>query len=222
MHTRTMTLPRTATPIRSEARDKVVHDFRALVDGDGWDRLAPAIRERFAAKCAGALNRYHGTMHVVRCNPAGWLLAQVSRAFGTPLAPFAGTEVPTCVDVFDDARSGGIVWRRCYHFRGKAPVTVRSTKVVSDGGRLLECVGAGFGMFLKVYERHGALHFESTDYFWRLGGWTFVLPELLTPGTAHVVHADEGGGWFRFTMRITHPWLGETYFQDGVFREEAD
>ena len=40
---------------------------------------------------------------------------------------------------------------------------------------------------------------------------------LLTPGAAHVVHEDQGGDRFRFTLRFAHPIAGETFFQTGVF-----
>jgi hypothetical protein len=37
-------------------------------------------------------------------------------------------------------------------------------------------------------------------------------------GTTHMEHRDEGNGWFRFTMTVTHPLLGEVFFQTGRFR----
>jgi hypothetical protein len=36
----------------------------------------------------------------------------------------------------------------------------------------------------------------------------------------HVVHADLGGGWFRFQIAVHHKLLGETFFQDGIFAAE--
>ncbi len=45
------------------------------------------------------------------------------------------------------------------------------------------------------------------------------LPHLLTPGDAHVVHRDEGDGWFRFTLSFRHRLFGETYFQEGLFHQ---
>ena len=76
-------------------------------------------------------------------------------------------------------------------------------------------------MTLAVFERRGALHFRSRRYFWQFDGWRVWLPRLLTPGTAHVVHTDHGDGSFSFTMTVSHPWLGETFFQDGRFRALA-
>lgn len=193
-------------------------DFAALVGAAGWARLSPAIRARFSAKGAAASVTYDGIMEAVRSSLAGLLLAQFCRMVGTPLAPWRGTDVPVSVRVYEAADAGGIVWERVYRFPEKAPVTVRSTKVLTPDGALLECVGGGFGMRLKVFERDGRLHFVSIRYFWQCGPWRIPLPRLLTPGAAHVIHTDEGGGLFRFTMTFQHPILGETYFQDGVFR----
>ncbi|HUH85157.1 MAG TPA: DUF4166 domain-containing protein, partial [Stellaceae bacterium] len=75
------------------------------------------------------------------------------------------------------------------------------------------------GMTLALAESQGALHFRSTEYFWRWRRWRLALPRWLTPGEMHVVHADLGGGRFRFAIAITHPLFGEIIRQDGVFRE---
>jgi hypothetical protein len=48
------------------------------------------------------------------------------------------------------------------------------------------------------------------------------LPALLSPGTTHVEHFDEAGGWFRFTMTVTHPFFGEMFYQTGRFRAAGE
>ena len=196
-------------------------NFQTLIGAAAWARLPMAVRERFACHAADAVTQYNGAMEVVRCSVSGYFLAQLCRLFGTPLAPFQGTHVPMTVRVYEDGQKGGIVWERIYHFPGKRPIAVRSTKVFAQNNHLLECVGGGFGMRLKVFEEDRKLHFLSTDYFWKGLGLTIPLPKWVSPGTAHVIHTDEGNGWFRFTMTIEHPVLGETFFQDGSFREEA-
>ena len=116
----------------------------------------------------------------------------------------------------------GTEWKRVYYFPDRVPVTVRSAKVMDRDNRLLEVVGGGFGMRLQLQERDRALHFISTRYFWEGLGFRIWLPDLLTPGIAHVVHSDIGGGRFRFTITMTHALLGELFYQDGVFEEEGE
>ena len=201
--------------------DGTIHaGFEGLVGAAGWRRLTPMIRSRFGASAESSDTHYVGAMASVRCSFAGYLLAQVCRLIGTPLAPYEGTDVPITVHVHEDAAKGGVAWDRKYFFAGRAPITVTSTKVIEQGRLLLECVGGGFGMRLRVFEKNGALHFLSQQYFWRCGAIRLRLPAWLTPGVAHVVHSDLGGGRFRFEMTIEHPLLGETFYQDGSFQEE--
>jgi hypothetical protein len=198
-------------------------DFERLVGADGWARLPAAVRARFAHRpLPGQAVRYRGVMHEVACSRAGFGLAQLCRLVGTPLAPWPGRDVPTDI-VLRDARAGsGIVWERVYRYQGHAPVLVRSLKRLAADGALLECVGGGLGMRLAVFEQDGALHFRSVQYFWRLAGWHVPLPDLLTPGVAHVVHRDLGDDRFRFDMTFEHRLLGVVFRQSGIFRHQGD
>jgi hypothetical protein len=194
--------------------------FRVLLGELAWRRLVPAVRARFATKPApGCEILYRGTMMVVRASPVGRIIAQLCRLIGTPLAPYCGRDVPVSVRLRLDADGRGIVWERTYHFPGRAPATCISVKRAEAAG-LAEIVGAGIGMALTLAEHQGALHFRSTGYFWRWRGRRLAVPRWLTPGEMHVVHADLGGGRFRFAIAVTHPFFGEIIRQDGVFAEE--
>jgi hypothetical protein len=207
---------KTATDPRQIQSDPL---YREILGEAAWQRLAPAVRLRFGLKPGrGEAFRYEGVMAEVRCSRAGWLLAQLLRMIGTPLAPYSGRHVPTIVEVLPERHGAGLLWRRVYRFAGRAPVAVSSIKRPDGDGGLLEAVGGGFGMELEVFERDGRLHFMSRRYFWQLGPLRLPLPAVLAPGLLHVVHGDEGGGRFRFTLSTVHPWLGETFYQDGVFR----
>ena len=196
-------------------------DMAKAVGAAGWRRLDPAIRARFARDVkAGEVKAYEGVMSEVACSKAGWLLAQACRLLGTPLATAAGRQVPTTVLVYPDPAGRGTLWDRIYFFPGKRPVTVRSSKVLDEESRLLERVGGGFGMVLRVFERDRALHMVSQQYFLEWRGRRAYLPALLTPGTAHVIHSDEGGGRFRFRLTITHRALGALFVQDGRFADD--
>ncbi len=208
------------------ASDKVTADggipeFERLVGRAGWQRLAGDIRSRFSEKPKpGRPIRYVGIMQAVQCSWAGLLLAQLCRLIGTPFAPYRGSDVPVRISLRHSTQADAVIWDREYRYARRAPVLVRSTKVSTPQG-LLECIGYGLGMQLAVFEAKGELHFLSQRYFWRIGGFTLNLPHLLSPGTAHVVHADLGGGRFRFTMRIRHRLLGTVFYQDGIFARDG-
>jgi len=181
--------------------------------------LPIAIQKRFSEKPAvGAPIIYDGVMQRVQASALGCVLAQLCRRLDTPFDLHRGDDVPVKIRLLADA-SGGTVWEREYRHAGHAPVVVRSTKRVDDSGGLLECVGGGIGMRLAVFEANRALHFLSLYYVWRIGRRTIRLPAWLTPGTAHVVHADLGDGTFRFTMTIRHRLFGRLFQQEGTFRQ---
>jgi hypothetical protein len=148
------------------------------------------------------------------------MLAQFCRLTGTPFAPWRGRDVPVAITLRAVPGKDAIIWDREYSYPARAPVLVRSVKHTGRDGRLLECVGGGFGMSLDVYEENSALHFRSRRYFWRCGNRLLWLPKALTPGTTHVVHQDLGDGSFRFVMTVRHPLFGTLFHQDGIFRRE--
>jgi hypothetical protein len=192
-------------------------DFEALLGPAAWAGLAPAVRARFGVHPAQYRTGYEGALDV-RASLAGRLLAQLCRLIGTPLAPWTGADVPMRVDVWLDGE-GALVWDRTYHFAGRDPITVTSRKLAAANGDLLEVIRGGLGMALQVSVEDAALHFRSTGYFATLAGRRMLIPRLLTPGRAHVVHRDEGGGHFRFILNFQHPWLGETFHQEGLFAD---
>jgi hypothetical protein len=211
---------RSTAPLAKRARGRAADpDFRALLGEAAWARLPAAVQARFAAGAHAGLCVYAGRMSV-RASPLGWAFAQVCRLIGTPLAPWTGEDVPVEVSVSPAAR-GGVTWARLYRFAGHAPARVSSRKLMSPKGDLLEVVRGGLGMRLSVVEEDGALVFRSLGYLLQAGPWVLPLPQVLTPGCAWVEHRDLGGGAFRFSLRFTHAWAGETMFQTGVFHDPA-
>ena len=179
-----------------------------------WSRLPPSVRVRFADSFTQA--QYAGTFETVRASLAGRLLAFLCRLIGTPVAPYTGTNVPAVVRVYADGQ-GGVVWERRYAFPGRRVCVVTSSKRCTTRGAMVETLPCGLVMPLEIFERGGVLHFLSTGYYFSWLGVRLALPDFLPPGCTHVEHIDEGGGWFRFTMTVTHRWLGEVYFQTGRF-----
>lgn len=205
-------------PARWRPRGRAGHvDFMRLVGRRAWGELPEAVRARFGADAHRRRTIYAGEM-TVRASALGQAFAHACRLIGTPLAPWTGEDVPTTVEVYPHP-AGGIVWERTYGFAGRRPVRVSSTKMLDRRGELMEVVRGGLGMALAVSVEDRALHFRSRHYFVTLAGLKLRIPGVLTPGAAHVVHRDEGGGTFRFTMRFVHPFAGETLFQEGLFRD---
>lgn len=191
--------------------------FRRLIGLEAWRRLPECVRARFGVKpTPGGAIRFAGRMETIAATWPARLMAQLCRLIGGPLPWRTGSGVPAAITL--SAAEGGIVWERSYRFPDGAAVRARSVKV--DGGsELIERIGGGFEMRLRVSADAHAIHFDVTGYRWRLGPIALAWPIVLTPGRLRVSHADIDGRQFRFTLVATHPLLGETVRQDGVFVE---
>jgi hypothetical protein len=205
--TRTLTSKRVGTGNR--------HGLRDVIGTEAWNRLPEAVRERFA-DTAEAVS-YAGAFEVVRASALGRVFAWLGTLFGTLVAPRVEDDVEARVLVRPNAR--GVAWDREYRWADGARHLVRSTKVVTGDGKLIEKLPARLCMPLDTYEEGGVLHFVSRGYYFDLGylGFKLWLPGLLSPGVTHVEHIDLGHGWFRFTMTVMHPLFGEMFFQTGRF-----
>lgn len=190
--------------------------------GKSWHQLHPAVQRRFNR--LPTLDKpiiYRGVMEEVACSKAGWLFALLTKIIGNPLSPYQGKNIPMDVVLTTEPNKLGVYWCRTYYFPDHKPFSVTSVKK-DDGGRMMEMVGGGFGMFLDVYAENGELHFKSTRYFWKCLNWYVPLPHWLSPGETHVIHQDLGEGHFRFTITMDHPILKRTFYQTGVFHEQQD
>jgi hypothetical protein len=207
--THARTLPFVTPRLMTGAR----HGLRTVLGAAAWERLPEAVRERFA-EATGPVD-YAGAFEVVRASPVGRLFAWLGTLVGTPVAPRTGNHVEARVRVRPN--TFGVEWIREYRWADGAVDRVLSTKVVA-GGRLIERLPARLCMPLDTYVEGGVLHFVSRGYYVDTGfGLKLWLPGLLTPGVTHVEHIDLEHGWFRFTMTVTHPLLGEIFFQTGRF-----
>lgn len=210
--TDTRTLPRQLIDTHPETGTR--HGLRDVLGSEAWYRLPEAVRERFAAT-AGAVT-YAGAFEIVRASWLGQVFAWLGTMFGTPVAPRSGANV--AARVFVRPHAGGVDWNREYRWNDGGRHLVRSTKVVTGDGHLIEKMPARLCMPLAVHEAGGVLHFVSRAYYFDLGfGLRLPLPLFFSPGVTRVEHIDLGHGWFRFTLAVIHPLFGEMFFQTGRF-----
>ena len=187
--------------------------IESLLGEAAWRRLPAAVRSRFPDPAVTV--DYVGEFEIVRASILGRFIAWFCLLLGTPVVARTGKHIPAVVRVGPTDR--GVTWNREYRWPGSAACIVRSTKVIGADGTLVEELPARLCMPLEVYESGGILHFVSRGYYFNLGLWHLWLPHALSPGTTHVEHQDEGHGWFRFTMTVTHPLFGELFYQTGRF-----
>lgn len=195
--------------------------YQSLLGDKSWARLHSDIQKRFSSAYAHRAVIYRGVMQKIYLSGAGRFLAQACRLIGTPLALYAGTDVPIEVKVYPDFKLKGMTWDRYYFYSHKKTNRIRSTKCIQKDNRLIEVVGSGFGMYLKAYERNAAIYFRSTKYFFQLAMLRITIPDLCTPGETTVSQSVNSDGSFEFRLDVVHPLLGLVFKQVGNFREIA-
>lgn len=194
--------------------------FRALVGETGWSRLPAAVQWRFSKRLAPrAVLLYSGEVLETRLSRAGKLLSFLARAIGAPLPLDDGMTGGATVAVMENPGLGGQSWTRTYARAGQFPQVIHSAKCFSGPTGLEEHVGCGIGMSLAVAEEEGALVFRSVRYFLAVGRARVPIPRRLEPGAMEIVHRDEGGGAFLFTLALRHPRLGVLVRQTARFRD---
>ena len=193
----------------------------ARLAGDSWIRLPAPIRRRFSRHLAdGERIVYLGEVAATHMTIVGRLVAQLARLVGAPLPLEAGGCVPVTVIVTGSPRLCGQVWTRIYDRARSFPQVIQSVKRFGGATGLEEIVAHGVGMRLELGVRDGALVFRSAGYFIRCLGLQLSLPGWLTPGVIEVIHREEAGGQFSFSLSVTHLWAGPIIDQIAFFREE--
>ncbi|MFT6908055.1 MAG: hypothetical protein ACJAS1_004743 [Oleiphilaceae bacterium] len=195
----------------------MILSYRSLIGEKGWYRLHPDIQRRFTVNSAHSEVTYTGVMDVIYLSFFGKLLAQLCRIIGTPLALYSGKNIPMEVNVYHDVKLKGMTWDRFYSYPNRSMNRVKSTKCIRNNTGLIELVGFGFGMHLKVFEQNNSIVFKSTRFFWQIGSLKITIPRFLTPGTTTVKQQALDGGSFRFSLDVIHPIFKQVYYQTGVF-----
>ncbi|WP_317201546.1 DUF4166 domain-containing protein [Janthinobacterium sp.] len=197
--------------------------FRRIL-GPEWLKLHPDIQRRFARNPApGRPLYYRGVLSELRSSRLGKLLAYLSMPLiQGALMPYDDADFPVDIQVYSKPDCAAIFKQRIYRLHGRRPV--RFTSFMREGarGEVLEYVGMGLGMKLKLAVRDGNLHFSSDGYFWDILGWRLPLPGVLTPGKTFLCHRNDSPGQFNIRIEIRHCLFGTTFTQAGVFQEMAN
>jgi hypothetical protein len=194
--------------------------FRKIL-GSEWNKLHPDIQNRFAKNPApGKPLLYYGALSELRASPVGKLIGTLSKPFiQGALIPYDDHDFPVDIQVYGKTGSSHIYKQRIYMLNGRQPIRFTSYMAESEKGEVLEYVGLGLGMKLKLHVADGNLHFTSDGYFWDILGWRIPLPGLLTPGKTFLRHCNEAPNRFNIRIEIRHALFGTTFVQAGVFHE---
>ncbi len=196
--------------------------FRALLTGDAWASLPPAVQKRFSKRLScGATAIYAGRVTEIQVSMIGRALAQILRLIGGPLPLSSTLDASSVVTVTEDAASGGQNWTRLFTRERGFPQIIHSVKRFSGPTGLEEYIGFGIAMALSAGAENGALVFRSRRYCLALRDWRIPLPRWATPGALTVSHREVTQTTFLFTLHLEHPFFGTLVQQEVEYHEEV-
>lgn len=194
--------------------------FRRIL-GDEWLKLHPDIQGRFAKNPEPEKPLYYrGELSELSCSRFGKFLGFMTMPLiKGALIPFNDQNFPVDIEVYSKKDCPFIFKQRIYRLNGIKPIQFTSYMRESEKGEVLEYVGKGLGMKLKLHVQDGNLHFTSDGYFWDVFGLRVPLPGVLTPGKTFLCHRNDNPSQFNIRIEIKHCLFGRTFTQVGVFHD---
>ena len=190
---------------------------RAL--GMGWERLGEVVRRHYDVTPGTEQTVVMNGIMSVRHSRAAYPFLLVGRLIGALIAR-RGENVPVCVRNWCRPGSAAMHWHRTFRFPGLAPDVFASRMEYLERDELVEYVGFGLGVRMRLTEEEGALVFTSRGYLWDIGPFRLPLPDWLFLGRARIREAPVGDERFRVDFSMRHPLLGETFGYSGEFSLE--
>ncbi len=189
--------------------------------GSEWRNLHPDIRQRFGRRpYIGKPLSYTGTLDELGCSRIGRVIGWLAQPFlHGALIPICDQGVPVDIQVCTCPSSPRLYKKRIYRLNGRHAVRFTSYMLEGKKGEILEYVGFGLGMKLRLHVEGGNLHFTSDGYFWNMKLFRMPIPSILTPGTTFLSHRNEDPSRFSIRIEIRHCLFGRTFWQAGVFQE---
>lgn len=179
--------------------------------GEDWHKLPEAIRKHYDI-VNGDQSRLRGEMEISYPKylfPLVWII----HLFGG-LVLWPGKTVVAQVE--KQAEGSILYWRRTLSYRdGKSDCFYSSMRYAADH-ELIEDIGFGFGLRMRVEVENGDLLYRSLEHFWQWRNFKLTIPDWLLLGSAEIREQALADG-FRLDFRLKHPLWGLAYRYRGEF-----
>lgn len=180
--------------------------------GEDWQQLPDSIRKHYDI-VDGGQSRLRGEMEIAYPKylfPVVWII----HLFGGLLL-WPGKAVIAEVD--KQAEGGILYWRRTLSYRdGKGDCFYSSMRYAADH-ELIEDIGFGFGLRMRVEVEGGDLLYRGLGHFWQWKNFHVAIPDWLLLGSAEIKEQALDDG-FRLDFKLRHPLWGVAYLYRGEFR----
>ncbi len=183
--------------------------------GDDWTALPPAIQRHYQITGPQQAITITGKMDI---DYPYWLtpVLKLLRLLGA-LVDLKGKQMPVQVKKWRQTDPSTLYWLRHIQADNGRQCRFASRMVWQQDHELIELVGMGFGIRLKVSVEQGKLVYRSHGHLLKLGRLTVPIPDYLVLGHAVITEQAISDTTFQLDFQIVHPLWGKLYYYGGVF-----
>lgn len=183
--------------------------------GEDWHDLPAVIRSHYDIAEPGKSTIVTGSMTI---DYPCWLspVLKLMRLCNA-LVDLKGGPMVVQVRKWQDPDASALCWRRHIQSGDGRQQLFPSRMVRQQGNELIEYVGMGFGIRLKVSVEDGRLVYRSNGHLLKLGPVVLPIPDSLLLGHAVIREEALSEDSFLLHFEIVHPLWGKTYSYGGIF-----
>jgi Domain of unknown function (DUF4166) len=186
--------------------------------GDDWHKLPLVIQTHY--RLQSGQQTHNIVTGIMRVNYPVFVrpMLFITRLMGG-LIDLKGDNMNARVEkwVSEDAAQT-LFWKRTIQASDGKCTVFASRMEYQQGNELIEYVGGGFGLRLKLSVENNKLVYRSNGHLWQIGKVRIPIPDVLFLGHATIIETAISENHFELDFRINHPWFGETYRYGGVFQ----
>jgi hypothetical protein len=183
--------------------------------GDDWAALPPVIQRHYQITMPQQTITVTGNMNI---DYPYWLAPAIKllRLFGA-LVDLKGEGLAVQVKKWRQTDPAILHWQRHIQAADNKQCVFASRMAWQQDHELIESVGMGFGIRLKLSVEQGKLVYQSRGHLLKLGPLTLPIPDSLLLGHALITEQALSEDTFQLDFKITHPLWGNTYYYGGIF-----
>lgn len=183
--------------------------------GDDWEKLPPVIQRHYQITPAQPSFTVTGTMAI---SYPFWIkpILIITRLLGA-LIDLKGENMQVQVKKWITDNPHVMYWRRDIQAPNGERTVFASRMEYQQPNELIEIVGGGFGIRLKLSVENGKLVYRSQTHLLKLGKIIIPIPDWLVLGHATIIEEALSDDAFVLDFKIIHPLWGETYTYGGAF-----
>lgn len=183
--------------------------------GEDWEALPSVIQRHYQITEAQQAITVTGNMNI---DYPYWLtpVLKLLRLLGA-LVDLKGERLAVQVKKWRQTDPSTLYWQRHIQADNGKLCRFASRMVWQQDHELIELVGMGFGIRLKLSVEQGKLVYRSHGHLLQLGPLTVPISDSLVLGHATISEQALSENTFQLDFQIVHPLWGKTYYYGGVF-----